>query len=299
MLEREFGRSGITLSPVTFGSMRLNPDKIDSSAAVELITYLYQNGINTFHSSHEYETDRFFCQVLQKFRASHPNAEIKHIAKIGVPHFDETRFDSTKLVTAIENRLQQLGTERIDVVQWLVRHQPNDDRHRLPILTECQQELTHTWTRLQNEGKVGALASFPYSVPFAKAVLEFPICQGLVTYLNLLELEMTPLLTQMERSRQGYVAIRPLGGGAIASSAVRGTKNPTDKILSVKAIAKSLNLPEADLTEFAISFPLLHPAVSSVMVSVTSIEHAEEIVAAASNVVSDRDRFESILKSIA
>lgn len=296
MLAREFGRSGIVLSPVTFGSMRLDPEKIDLPAAVELITYLYQNGINTFHSSHEYETDSFFCRVLQKFRTSHPNAEIKHIAKIGVPHFDETRFDGNRLVTAVENRLKQLGTERIDVVQWLVRHQPNDDRHRLPILAECQQELSQTWTKLQNEGKVGALASFPYSVPFAKAVLQFPICEGLVTYLNLLELEMTPLLTQMEQAGQGYMAIRPLGGGAIATEAVRANENPTE-IQRIKAIANKLDILE-DLTEFAIQFPLLHPAVSSVMVSVTSIKHAAEIVAAVEGVVCDRHKFEQISQTI-
>jgi len=92
MKNREFGQSGIKLSPITFGSMRLDPQRIDLEGAVELVAYLYEHGVNTFHSSHEYETDAFFCQVMQQFRSRHPGAEIAHIAKIGVPHFGETEF---------------------------------------------------------------------------------------------------------------------------------------------------------------------------------------------------------------
>ncbi|MEM9507965.1 MAG: aldo/keto reductase [Cyanobacteria bacterium P01_E01_bin.35] len=296
MNSREFGRSGIHLSPVTFGSMRLNPQRIELATAVDLITYLYQSGVNTFHSSHEYETDPFFCQVIQQFKAQHPGAEVVHIAKIGVPHFDEMKFDSAKLVALIEQRLRQLHTERIDLVQWLVRHQPNDDQHRLPILAECQSELAVNWTKLQHEGKVGALASFPYSVPFAEAVLQFPICQGLVTYLNLLELEMAPFLDSMEQQGQGYVAIRPLLGGAITTESVTNSaNNSTHDLDLLKSIMMALNIPVSEVTKFAVQFPLLHPAVASMMISVTSIEHAAEIIEAAQE-SSDRQRFQEILK---
>ncbi len=297
MNNREFGQSGIKLSPITFGSMRLDSNRIELEAAVELLTYLYDSGVNTFHSSHEYETDSFFCQVMQQFRSRHPGSEIVHIAKIGAPHFDEDKFNSAKLVTLIENRLQQLDTERIDLVQWLVRHQPNDDQNRLPILTECQAELGETWAQLQKQGKVGALASFPYSVPFAEAVLQFPTCGGLVTYLNLLELEMTPFLDEMEHAGQGYVAIRPLGGGLITTETLaqkdENTTNDADKL---EGMLTALEIPVADLTKFAVQFPLLHPAVASVMVSVTSINHAAEIIAAVDGIKSDRTAFNNILK---
>ena len=296
MIPREFGQSGIKLSPVTFGSMRLDSSKVELSETVKLIDYLYAHGVNTFHSSHEYETDAFFCRVMEQFRQQHPSAEIKHIAKIGVPHFGESEFSSAKLVSLIENRLQALNTERIDLMQWLVRHQPNEDKYRLPILAACQSELQTTWAKLQQEGKVGALASFPYSVPFAEAVLQFPLCQGLITYLNLLELEMTPLLEQMLERGQGYVAIRPLCGGLITTSVAQA--NNTE----IKAIAAALDISLSDITKLAIQFPLLHPAVASVMVSVSSIKHAQEIIAAADLLESNSKRnlshFERIVESI-
>jgi predicted aldo/keto reductase-like oxidoreductase len=85
MIPREFGNTGIKLSPLTFGSMRLDPARIELKTAISLISYLYANGVNTFHSSHEYDTDPFFCQVMQQFRQLHPSAEILHIAKIPAP----------------------------------------------------------------------------------------------------------------------------------------------------------------------------------------------------------------------
>lgn len=299
MIRREFGRSGIKLSPVTFGSMRLDPKRIELKAAVKLISYLYESGINTFHSSHEYETDPFFCEVMRQFCSLHSGAEIIHIAKIGVPHFGEAEFNSSKLVALIENRLQQLKTERIDLVQWLVRHQPNDDQHRLPILEECQQELTATWGKLQDQGKVGVLTSFPYSAPFAEAVLKFSTCRGLVTYLNLLELEMTPFLAQMEQDGQGYVAIRPFCGGLITSENLAlAVENNTAKNQKLREIMTALEMKTADVTKFAVQFPLLHPVVASVMVSVSIIEHAAQIVTVADGLVSNQETFNQILKSI-
>ena len=295
---KEFGRSGIKLSPVTFGSMRLNP-QMGLNAALELITYLYEHGVNTFHSSHEYETDPFFCDVLQQFRQQNQSAEIEHIAKIGVPHFGEGEFSRDRLIALVENRLRDLNTERLDLVQWLVRHQPNEDRYRLPILNACQSELQTTWLKLQQQGKVGALTSFPYSYPFAEAVLELPTCEGLVTYLNLIETEMTPLLGQMAEKGQGYIAIRPLCGGILTSDRAQNPED-TESDQKRQEILTVLDISPAELTKLAIQFPLLHPVVTSVMVSVSTIEHAQEVITAAEDLEgSNIDTFESILKAIA
>lgn len=298
MIPREFGRTGIKLSPITFGSMRLDSKRIEFDDALKLIDYLYNSGINTFHSSHEYATDAFFCQVIQRFRDLNPDAEVVHIAKIGVPHFDEAEFNGARLIALVEQRLKQLKTERLDLVQWLVRHQTNDDRHRLSILADCQQELNETWSKLQREGKVGMLTSFPYSVPFAQEVLQIPDCKGLVTYLNLLELEMTPLLDTMEQAGQGYVAIRPLCGGLITCANVEDGGNKTDESKQLQAIISTLNIPIANVTKFAVQFPLLHPAVASVMVSVTSLKHAAEIISGVNDAKSDRAAFARIAKSV-
>jgi aryl-alcohol dehydrogenase-like predicted oxidoreductase len=151
-------------------------------------------------------------------------------------------------------------------------------------------KLNETWSKLQNQGKVGSLTSFPYSVPFAQEVLRFDCCSGLVTYLNLLELEMIPLLEQMELEGQGYIAIRPLCGGLITSENAQNAENKTDESSQLQAIIKTLNIPITDVTKFAVQFPLLHSNVASVMVSVSNLKHVEEVIAAADTAKSDPAR---------
>ena len=281
MQPRKFGDTDIALSPVCFGSMRLDCDRISFEDAVQLLLYLYDEGVTTFHSSHEYPTDKFFCQALAKLQQARPDAKLQHITKLGVPHFDETEFSGKRLVALVEKRLQELNTERLDLVQWLVRHQPNDNAHRLPILQAAQAELNATWKDLQKQGKVGALASFPYSVAFAEQVLTTASCKGLVTYLNPLELEMAHFLDGMLEQGQGYVAIRPFCGGILTTDNLRSSAFEPAKAQRLNQLLTELELSPEQANQFAVQFPLLHPAVASTMLSVTSVEHAKIAVAAA------------------
>ena len=294
MKPRIFGDTDIALSPICFGSMRLDSNKISFDDAVELLTYLYRNGVTTFHSSHEYPTDEFFCSVLASFQQDIPDAKFQHIAKLGVPHFDEATFSGQRLVALVEKRLQELNTERLDIVQWLVRHQPNDDAHRLPILEECQEELNQTWQDLQHQGKVGALAAFPYSVAFAERVLKTDSCKGLVTYLNPLELEMAHLLDGMEQQGQGYVAIRPFCGGILTQENIASKAFEPEKAQQAQNILQQLDIAPDRTNEFAVQFPLLHPAVTSAMLSVSSIEHAQIAIAAVQSVEPNRELFNQV-----
>ncbi len=294
MQPRKFGNTDIALSPICFGSMRLDSDRISFEDAVALITHLYDKGVTTFHSSHEYPTDEFFCRVLAQLQQSRPQAELQHIAKLGVPHFDESEFSGKRLVALVDQRLQELNTDRLDIVQWLVRHQPNDDAHRLPLLEACQAELNQTWQDLQQQGKVGALASFPYSVAFAERALATDSCKGLVTYLNPLELEMAHLLDDMVEQGQGYVAIRPFCGGILTEDNLRSFAFEPAKAQQLKAILSDLDLTLEQANQFAVQFPLLHFAVASAMLSVTSLEHANIAIAAAQTATIDRELFNRV-----
>ncbi len=298
MQPRKFGDTDISLSPICFGSMRLDSQRLNFADAVNLITHLYDNGVTTFHSSHEYPTDEFFCQALAHLQRARPKAKLQHIAKLGVPHFDETEFSGKKLVALVEKRLKELKTERLDIVQWLVRHQPNDDAHRLPILQAAQAELNQTWQELQQQGKVGVLASFPYSVAFAEKVLKTSSCQGLVTYLNPLELGMAHLLDSMVEEGQGYVAIRPFCGGVFTTDNWQTQNFEPDKAEQLKTILQDLALAPAQVNQFAVQFPLLHPAVASVMLSVSSIEHANIAIAAAQIIEPSQSLFEKQIQKI-
>lgn len=269
MLRRSLGRSGVNLSPVTFGTMRMGVGAFPDSHWLGMFNLLVDGGITAFHSSHEYESHPIFCRVLRQFRRDRPDAELQHIVKLACPGFNETRFDRNRFRSAIENELQSLGTERLEIVQWLVRQTPNSDELRIAALRECLPQFIDEWEQLRRSGKVGALASFPYTVRFADEIIPLDFCDGLAAYLNPGELEYAERLDALMNRGRGFLAIRPMFAGKVLES------DGADSA-SFHAVMEELGISWDRLAEFCLSFPLLHPAVTTVIVSISSLSHAQQ-----------------------
>ena len=279
MERRRFGRSDIELSVLTFGSMGLDPARIDVAAAVRLLLGLCDAGVTSFHSSAEYASYELFTAAVRQLRHVAPAATVTHICKIALPDWDG-RFTRGALTARVDAELSALAAERIDVVQWLLRSSPLADPSRLAALGAMAGEFAAEWADLREAGKVGVLASFPYSTAFAAAVLDVAPLGGFVTYLNLAERELVGLLPAIVELGQGVAAIRPLGAGRFAAGGAE-----------TAALADTLGVAPDDLAATALRFPLLHPAVASVIVGVSSPAHAARAVEALDGVRPDPDRF--------
>jgi aryl-alcohol dehydrogenase-like predicted oxidoreductase len=262
---RSFGGSGVTLSALALGTMRMTPPKFDADSALDLLLHLSDHGVSSFHLSHEYESYGFVCAALAALRRARPAAPVELIAKLASPHFDETGFSAERLRERVEALLRQAPAQRVDVVQWMVRHTPNEDGPRLAILRRDREMIAEAADRLMAEGKIGAFATFPYSAPFRAAALHEPFIAGLVDYLNPRELEAAAWLDRLQARGQGFVAMRPLFAGAL----------PRDPA-SIAA---------------ALRFPLLHPATSAIVVSLSNRAQADQAIAAAATTPADRDAF--------
>ena len=290
MQRRELGRSGIELSTLTFGSMRMRPATVGEDDAVDLLHSLLDSGVTSFHSSREYESYDYFRAVLRKTLRSRGPTPVQHIVKIAVPHFDEKRFSAAKFRARVDQELVALDAERLDVVQWLIRQTPNEDELRLPILKRAATELAECWAELKRAGKVGALTVFPYTIPFAAEALQLDLCDGLATYLNLLETESGSLLDAMLERGQGFLAIRPLLGGSLTGeNTVPG---------HLREAVASLQITAEDFVAFCLSFPLLHPAVTSIVLSVSSKSHAEFAQSVVARAEVDQARFSDTIRAL-
>ena len=257
------------LSPITFGTMRMGVGAFPDSHWLEMFNLLVDGGVTVFHSSHEYESYPLFCRVLRQFRRERPDVELQHIVKLACPSFNETRFDRNRFRGAIENELQSLGTERLDVVQWLVRQTPNSDELRIAALHEGLPQFIDEWEQLRRSGKVGALASFPYTLRFADEIIPLDFCDGLAAYLNPGELEHRGHLDDLMNRERGFLAIRPMFAGKVLES---NGQEPA----SLNAALEQLGIPSDGIAQFCISFPLLHPAVTTVIVSMSTLSHARQ-----------------------
>ncbi len=270
---RAFGRAGAELSALAFGTMRLTAPKFDAASALALLLHLSDHGVTSFHVSHEYDSYAFVCEAMAALRRARPAAPVELVAKIASPHFDETGFSAERLRERIDALLLRLPAERVDVVQWMVRHTPNEDAPRLAILQRDRHAVAEAAERLKAEGKIGAFAVFPYSEPFRRAVLPENFVDGLVDYLNPRELEAVPWLDALQARGQGFVAMRPLFAGEVS-------RNPA----SVDA---------------ALRFPLLHPATAAMVVSLSDVRQADQAIAAAAETRPDLDAFSRAAASYA
>ena len=265
---RPFGVSGVELSALALGTMRLAPPKFDAPAAQALLLHLADHGVTSFHVSHEYDSYDFVCDALAGLRRARPALQIELIAKLAAPHFDETGFSAGRLAERIDALRGRVGADRVDVVQWMIRHTPNEDGPRLRILERDRLAIAEAAGRLKAEGRIGAFAVFPYSEPFRRAVLADPFVDGLVDYLNPGELEAASWLDALQARGQGFVAMRPLFAGKLAGD-------------PASAVA-------------ALRFPLLHPATAAMVVSLSNAAQADQAIAAAAT-SADPDVFRETL----
>lgn len=293
MRRRTLGRTDASLPQLCLGAMRFDPKRLSVDEGAKLIAEAHDLGADCWHSSSEYDTHAHFCASLRAFYRDRPSARVVHVSKIAAPHFEDAGFDPTVLRGRVEAQLRELGAERLDVVQWLARSKPVSDEKRLPDLAAMREALAAEVGSLQREGKVGAWTAFPYSKPWAAAFAEHPVCDGLVTYLNLAELEYARDLDAMAARGHGFVAIRPLMAGLLG----RGALDDAQKAKRA-AITTALGVDDASLTPLALTFPLLHGDVASVMLSVTTPTHLREAVASVGDVAPDPARFDSIVTAL-
>lgn len=275
MKERKFG-SNLSLSELTFGTMRFKFN--NDTEAEKLIKKTIDCGINTFHSSFEYESHEYFCQIFSKVKKLYPSTNFHHIVKLGEPHFDSDYFNPKRFERIIDKQLIDLGTDRIDIVQWLLRHTPNTNKYRIKILKESFLEFNETVESLKKKGKINCIGSHPYTKEFAYKCGNLCNIECWITYLNLVEIEWYPLL------KDPFLAIRPLAGGGLLKN---------DHIWNF--LKKHDFFEDTNKLKICSTFPLLHPNVKTIITSIKNLDQLIELQNIFENTYIDLDLFNSII----
>ena len=293
MKYRRLGGTDLDVSVICFGPMRsaakeAGDDDI-SRAGERAMRMTIDAGVNFIHSSYEYGTRWMMERVLRDHPKRH---DLIHVIKVPVPDFkDGERFDGAKFRLRVEEALRDLHAERIDVLQWLWRSDPNEDHRRLPLFDAVLDQTMEVFGRLSDEGKAGYMMPFPYTVPCARAAVESGRFAGLVAYYNPIEMEMADLFGEMEKRGQGFVSIRPLYQGILTDErADQASLGEGDRFRDAKYaddFAKRARVARefaaeigGSMTGFALRFTLAHPIVASVVVGLNSPEQVEGAIAA-------------------
>ena len=290
MQYRRLGGTDLDVSVICLGPMRAaakEPGHDEKSRAGErALRRALDLGVTFLHSSYEYGTRWMMARVLK----DHPKrADLHHVIKVPVPDFaDGDRFDAAKFRLRIEEALRDLHAERIAVLQWMWRSDPNTDARRLPLLGHILDDAVAPFEKLRDEGKAGYLFTFPYTVACAQAAVETGKFAGLLAYYNLAEMEMADLFGELERRHLGFIAIRPLYEGILTDE--RATPREGDRFADPQyapALARRRTIAEAfrneigeSLTAFALRFALAEPVVASLVVGLNRPEQVDGIAEA-------------------
>ncbi len=266
-----------------------------NKAAARALEEAVDKGINFIHSSYEYGTRWLTGEVLSRHPKRH---ELHHIIKVNVPEWGEKGFDRSAFRKQIEDALRDLHTDRIAVVQHLQRgtlprelgYCAEGEPIRLSEFDAVTEPLVEEFTKLKKEGKVGFLASFPYTVGFARRVVDSGLFSGLVAYYNVLETEMLDLFPEMQKRGMGFIGIRPFAAGLLTNKRVRREslsagdrlRDPAfDRLYDqLGEFRKAIKEEPVDWTRFAIHFALSHPVIASTVVGINTPEQLDSVIRA-------------------
>jgi aryl-alcohol dehydrogenase-like predicted oxidoreductase len=205
------GKTGVFLSRLAFGSMRLEEKSLSDKQWRDLLRHSYNQGITTLHSSDEYESFSRFARLVRELQSD--GLKFQHIVKLGEPHFGHKNFSSDRFESRINEYCQKLGVDYLDVVQWLWRGNLQDDPERLQGLLDNASSIDQAICLAKSSGIINAALCFPYTNTFAQMVLNYSWCDGLTIYLNPLEDEMSEFLPLLDYSNKAAISIRPLAAG--------------------------------------------------------------------------------------
>lgn len=310
---REFGTTGLRVSEVCFGTMRFAAKEPGRDERSELgkraLEEALERGVNFVHSSYEYGTRWATGEVM----ARHPKRdEVHHVIKVNVPDWGDARFDKDEFRTQIEDALRELHTDRIAVVQHLQRgdldravaYQESGEPKRLADLPEVVEPLGEVVEEMRAEGKIGHLATFPYTVGYAEAALESGLFEGVVAYFNFLETEMLEVFPEMRRRGAGFIGIRPLMAGLLTDRRVERDALPDDDRMRDPAWDRAYDqLAEArrvlgdggaSWTELALKLSLAHPDIASTVVSINDPDQLKQVLASCDGSYPDPDLLQEL-----
>lgn len=310
MKYRILGGTSLKVSVICLGPMRAAakaPGNDEKSAAGErALRMALDAGVNFIHSSYEYGTRWMIKRVLK----DHPlRNELHHVIKLPVPDFrDNDRFDRATFRLRVEEALADLCTERISVLQYMWRSDPNTDDRRIPLLDRILDDVLEVFEKMRDEGKVGYLMTFPYTVACARAAMETGKFSGLIAYYNLIEMEMAELFDDLRQREMGFLAIRPLYQGILTDERVDlsslGAEDRFKDDKYAQDFAKRSTIAGAmreeiqgSMTSFAIRCALADPIVAGVVVGLNTPHQVEGIVAAADGELPGEEVLEKALQT--
>ena len=265
------GKSDIYISELTLGCMSLDVDDSDSA---KIINLALDRGINHLDTADLYQfgkNEKMIGEIIKERRQ-----DIILTTKVG-NHFNSNTkswfWDPSKeyIYQAVDASLQRLQTDYIDL--YLLHGGTIDD----PI-----DETIEAFEQLKKSGKIRAYGISSIRPNVIHEYLKRSSIDAIMMQYNMLDQRPAELLDLLYTNRVSILARGPFAKGMLSNQALDyitekgkdGYLNYTrDELLLTVQNLRNLNVP---LTKLSLQFVLHHPAVSSAVFGVSTLDQLND-----------------------
>lgn len=268
MQYRTLGRTGLVVSQLGFGAMRLpmmdvnGNSVVDRELAIPMFHRAFEAGLNYVDTAVGYcnqDSQRVVGEALRSWHGQpvHPMVISTKNHYYGA--------DEKEWWTNLENSLERLGVQTIDIYN---HHGINWERYE----TTVKPHMSKWMQKAKDQGLIQHICcSFHDSNEALIRLIDTGYVESITLQYNLLNRELEPGIAYAHEKNIGIVVMGPVGGGRLGSSS---------QVLSelVPGIER--------VPELALRFVLSNPGVTVALSGMSTLQHVEENTATASDRVS-------------
>ncbi len=260
MQYRDFGNSGVKVSALGFGAMRLPQEQVKGKSqikqeeSVEIMQRAFELGVNYVDTAHAYgESELVVGKALKGWRD-------KVYLSTKMPTWNVEKTDDYRRF--LEEELQRLKVEYIDFYHF---HFLNDDYFKNKVL---KYDLLREAQKAKDEGLIKHISfSFHDKPEVMKRIIDVGIFESVLCQYNLLDKSNEEAMAYAKEKGLGVAVMGPVGGGRLASSGI---------------LKEILTGSVKSTPELALRFVLANENVSIALSGMGSKQMVEENVRAAS-----------------
>lgn len=289
MQTRPFGSTGLHVSPIAFGAMRIVADR---GGASSLLLHALEQGVTMVDTARNYgESEGVVGRTLREWTGPRPLIATK-VKPRDVSNWRfyvpiEAQFTRGSILESVETSLRTLGVDCIDLLQL----------HQWYYRWSHSHEWLETFRLLREQGKVRyfGVSAQDHEHDGVLRVVDDRLVDGVQLILN--AFESRPLVSVVPLAHERGVGViarcvfdhaGALAGGATRDSLAHDVKlaHASPEIVSEYLTRVARLRHEAlahgmHLVELSVRFALTHPGVSTIATSPATPHHVDDVVAAA------------------
>ena len=270
MIYRRLGRTGLQVSQLGFGAMRLpmknaeGSQTVDRELALPMFMRAFENGLNYIDTAVGYcnqDSQRVVGEAVKMWNSrGKPGYPI--IISTKNPYYGD---DEKTWWTNLENSLDRLGMQSIDIYN---HHGLNWKRYQFDV----EPHMAKWMQKAKDQGLIQHIScSFHDSNEALVKIIDTGYVESITLQYNLLNRELEPGIAYAKEKNVGIVVMGPVGGGRLGSSS--------------DVLAKLVPGIER-VPELALRFVLSNPGVTLALSGMSTLQQVEENTQTASDRVS-------------